>query len=455
MSGADNNIYALESTLYNPDEESDFPVDRERLDEFVPSRREPEDPAALTNSTSHNPYGKRGDPGLQAIVENLGPDHTDLHGPHQLGPYSEDVIDRDTVMNDQGEGPEATETPDIPPGAEPSAVCAEPDFEAKLKGVADRGLVGGYDPHDLQAKASASLREHEAATQSNDAGEENGSEKRHDSHQEQELTWSNENDQQHNRTDPSALKLDIKRAPEVEESIAHSPTLSKHVIMDSDRPETLPAFQHHSHAGDSSATSPQSASLPPIHQVVPAQPYRPLNELAEVCTQYDPRNANLSGPPLSSAATLSPGIQYQLYPGAAQMSPSSRHTFSAQSSAIGFGDPYGSPTQYPHPVPYYPSRRASAPTDRAPVPLTSIPSVSPSGESHGQASSIDGYSTAHTTPIDPAEAIPGRMLPPPPGMIIAPGYKCDAPDCTAPPFQTQYLLRFVIRGLNRPISLLT
>jgi hypothetical protein len=28
-------------------------------------------------------------------------------------------------------------------------------------------------------------------------------------------------------------------------------------------------------------------------------------------------------------------------------------------------------------------------------------------------------------------------------MVIAPGYKCDFPGCNAPPFQTQYLLRFV------------
>jgi hypothetical protein len=444
MSGANNNFYALEPTLYNPDEEPVFPVDRERLDEFVPTRSEPEDPAALPILRSHDPYGKGGDPGIQAIVEILAPNVTDLHVPHQLGFRSEDIADRDTVMNDQGEGQEATETPDISPKAEPSAISPQTGFEAKLKDAADHGVVGGFNRKELQAKATASLREHDEVTQSDEPGKENGLEKRHDSHQEQEITWSPGADQGNNPKESSSLALDTKQAPKVEESIAHSPTLSKHVIMDSDRPETLPAFQHHSHGGDSSATSPQSASLPPIYQVVPAQRYRPLNELAEVCTQNDPRNANHSSPPLSSTVTLSPGIPYQLYSGSTQTSPSSQHTFSARSPPSGFGDHYGSPTQYPHPVPYYPSRRSSAPTDRAPAPLTSIPSVSSSGDSHGHASSIDGYSTAHTTPIDPAEATPGRMLPPPPGMIMAPGYKCDAPECTAPPFQTQYLLRFVM-----------
>jgi hypothetical protein len=50
-------------------------------------------------------------------------------------------------------------------------------------------------------------------------------------------------------------------------------------------------------------------------------------------------------------------------------------------------------------------------------------------------------------------ALASRTLPPPPGVGAsiglvpghgAGGFKCDHPGCTAVPFQTQYLLKYVV-----------
>ncbi|KAK4547041.1 hypothetical protein LTR36_001262 [Oleoguttula mirabilis] len=110
------------------------------------------------------------------------------------------------------------------------------------------------------------------------------------------------------------------------------------------------------------------------------------------------------------------------------------------------------------PTAYYTDRRASAATTAAGPFPPSLPSASTSsGESHGHTgSSTDGYSTAHTTPIDlplAADGTPRPILPPPAGMsILMAGFKCDFSGCTAEPFQTQYLLSSHrnVHSLNRP-----
>ena len=400
--------------------------------------------AVQSPAPAADPYGPAGDPGLAVLLENLGPGNPELHGPHQIERVAPVNSDGDTAMTDHADSEDATETPDIRSGAGPAKASGLTRSEGESKETTGVRTGTSFDAHELQKTASAGLREHEATAFAEDNGGENISEKRHDSHQEQEPpTLLSDRKQVGSRRGSQSLTLVTTYDSAPEESIATSPNIGKHVItMPSDLPETLPAFQHHSPTGDGNAGSPQGGTLPPIHQIVTAQQYRPLEDLAEVATQQ--RTVQQHSPHFGSATSQSPRIPYHPYPGPAHMSPSSQHAFSARSPTSVFGDPYGSPTQYSHPVAYYTPRRSSAPTDRPLAPPPSVPSVSSSGDSHGHASSIDGYSTAHTTPIDPAEATPrGPVLPPPHGMVIAPGYKCDVPDCPAAPFQTQYLLRFV------------
>lgn len=427
-----------EPTLFELDPE--FGLGLERLEAVVPERGEPQEPAAPPVRSAlpvSHPDEEAGDPGLVSVIEHLAPENRELHVPPRIQPLHIVNSDGDTAMTDQAEAGEATEKPDIQRGAEKPHFLPNVPPEPELKGSAG-GHSASFDPLELREKASAGLREHEAAVQTRDDGNEQVSEKRHDSHQEQESPLSPSKGQPGSCRGSSFLTLDTKREATDKESITTSPNLSKHVITKADgRPETLPAFQHHSPTKEGGAGSP---TLPPIHQIVTTQPFRPLDELAEAATQQDPRYAHQHRQSFGSATPQSPILPYHPYPGHVQMSPSSQHAYSARSPTSGFE--YGSPTQYAHPIAYYTDRRTSGPTDHPPPPPPSLPSVS-SGESHGPASSADGYSTAHTTPIDVPDATPRHILPPPPGMVIAPGYKCDFPGCNAPPFQTQYLLRFV------------
>lgn len=449
MSGANYNLNSQEETLFDPDADPGFGISTDRLVEVVPQTKDPTDTtaqAAQPVAPASDPYGEGGDPGLAVVLESLAPGNPEYHRPPRIERAVSIDPDGDTAMPDQIEGGRVTETSGIHGQTEPQQPSEEATFEAKLKSAATQNVPEQFDPLELQEKATAGLRAQEATAQGHDDGGAAVPEKRHDSHQEQEAPLSPDRDQNRQHGSLPSLQPDTRRESAPDESITSSPNLSKHVMrVDTDRPETLAAFQHHhSPTGDGSAGSPRGAILPPIHQIVPTPSFRPLNELAELATQHDARAPHHHSPSFGSAASQSPGLPYHPCPGLPQMSPSSQHAYSARSPTSGFSDPYGSPTQYAAPVAYYTSRRSSAPTDRPPGPPPSIPSVSSSGDSHGHASSVDGYSTAQTTPIDPAEATPRPMLPPPLGMVIAPGYKCDVPDCPAPPFQTQYLLRYVI-----------
>lgn len=437
-----NQISLQEPTLFESDPE--FGLGLERLEPIVPERGEPQESESEPDVGTADCTGgsaETKDPGLVSVIEHLAPRNRELHVPPRIEPFGIDYLDSDTVMIGQAEAGEATEKTDVNPGNERSRFRPNVQSKPELKG--SPGSHGaGFDPHELQEKASASLREHEAAAKMRDVADEGSLEKRHDSHQEQEPPLSPDRTQSGSRRASPCLRLDTQRELAKEDSITTSPNLSKHVItMSDDIPETLPAFQHHSPTREGSAGSPQDAILPPIHQIVTTQQLRPLDELAEAAAiQQDPRYAHQHRPSFGSATSPSPILPYHPYAVHMQMSPSSQHAYSARSPTSGFE--YGSPTQYAHPTAYYTNRRTSAPADQPPGPPPSLPSVS-SGESHGAASSADGYSTAHTTPIDVPDATPRPMLPPPPGMIIAPGYKCDFSGCQAPPFQTQYLLRFV------------
>jgi len=226
------------------------------------------------------------------------------------------------------------------------------------------------------------------------------------------------------------------RAPLVEDLMATSPTLRKHVIPPvGDNANTLSPLQ------PTSPTQEAKEKLPSFRQ---------LTELAEAAATQESRPAASHHHSHSFGSTTSQSPRMPYFVNSVQTSPISYYRQNARSptSTIGEAQHYQSPPQYPMPTAYYTDRRSSAATDY-PISLPpSLPSAS-SAESHGHtSSSADGYSTAHTTPIDQtltADVPPRPMLPPPPGMppnalLMATGFKCDYPSCTALPFQTQYLL---------------
>jgi hypothetical protein len=122
----------------------------------------------------------------------------------------------------------------------------------------------------------------------------------------------------------------------------------------------------------------------------------PLGELAEVATQQDPRiPSRHHSQSFSSSTAQSPMLHYHY----AQTSPSPYYVRSVKSPTSTISDQmYTSPTQFPGAA-YYSDRRSSAATEHPLPHPPSLPSASSSADSHGPTnSSIDGYSTAQTTP---------------------------------------------------------
>lgn len=192
---------------------------------------------------------------------------------------------------------------------------------------------------------------------------------------------------------------------------------------------------------ESAIASPSARErLPSISQLTQQLTTHSLPALAEAATQQEARYSHHHSHSYSSAGAQSPILNQH------QPSPSSFAAFpagTARSPTSATGDtPYFQPPGLYAPYTFYGHGRVSAAAEQG-MPLPpSLPSASSSGDSGGAAdSNIEGYSTAHTTPIDSAQsldAIPratANMLPPPTG-----GYKCTYEGCTAPLFQTQYLL---------------
>lgn len=243
--------------------------------------------------------------------------------------------------------------------------------------------------------------------------------------------------------------------PGSDDTITTSPTLARHAIPVSEgNAGTLPALHSASPSANAAPTSPSSERLPSFRQLTGQ-----LTELADAAGQHEPRVPHYGrhhSQSFGSATAPSPMLPYHIPPNT-QMSPSSQYAFSARSPTSAIGDHYSSPTQIPGNA-YYMERRTSNFPDH-PIGLpASLPSASSSGESHGPpSSSADGYSTAHTTPVDSA-VIPDGMqrnmpiLPPPRGMppqnaaFLPGGFKCDYPGCEAAPFATQYLLRYPLHS---------
>lgn len=266
---------------------------------------------------------------------------------------------------------------------------------------------------------------------------------------------------------PQPLKLKTEPSngstPLAEDSITTSPTLRKHFIQVDDKSSGgLPPVQSTSPTVETSATSSRKESLPSFRQLAD------LADIASQQTQQDARppahHSHQHSHSFSSTTSQSPMIQYHpSYANSAQTSPVSSYHPAAYArsptSTMGEGF-YGSPGQNPGAAYYHlADRRTSVANENAhtyPTPVPSLPSNPSSGDSQVGNTSTDGYSTSHTTPIDPGSVPPDGMqravpiLPPPPGMppgmaaiIPTGGFTCDYPGCTALPFQTQYLLRHV------------
>ncbi|KAK0941878.1 hypothetical protein LTR29_006604 [Friedmanniomyces endolithicus] len=254
----------------------------------------------------------------------------------------------------------------------------------------------------------------------------------------------------------STLKLDTSKSlPDNGDAIKDSPIFRKHVeSIRQGNPTTLPIVQPTSPTQERGAAG--SPTRLPSFQQLNGQ----LRELAEAASieprVHQPQSRHHSRS-ISSATAPSPRLPYHPFAGGIQTSPGSQYDYGARSPTSTISEVthpvYGSPIQYTVQAAYYADRRrASVATDHpGPYALpASLPSAS-STESQGYASSTpDGYSTAHTTPTDQAVlgenvSRPVPILPPPSGMpqnamIILGGFECDWDGCTAPPFQTQYLL---------------
>ncbi|KAK3629638.1 hypothetical protein LTR56_017943 [Elasticomyces elasticus] len=259
---------------------------------------------------------------------------------------------------------------------------------------------------------------------------------------------------------PSRLPLKLNTSTSYSEDsgqLIDSPTLRKHVIsVQQGNQNTLPVVQPTSPTHERDAAG-SPARLPSFRQFTGQ-----LNELAEAASiiqepRIEPRSRHHSQS-FSSTTAQSPRLPYHPFPGPTHASPMNQYAYSARSptstiSEMTHGGVYGSPTQYAAQAAYFADRRRSSMATEHPGPYAmppSLPSAS-STESHGPPSStMDGYSTANTTPIDQAildgnTPRPMPMLPPPLGMpqsaiMMGGSFVCDWDGCNAQPFQTQYLL---------------
>ena len=354
---------------------------------------------------------------------------------------------------DPGETQEPPSTNGAADGSNPSASSIESEL------LQDQAAPS-IDVENLRAQASAVL-DVEAISQTANIDDVVPMKRMVEHTLQEQMLSSAARPQRSGRASPLKLQTNSETAPQPVETISNSPTLRKHVIPVAEGTVgTLPAFQPASPIKERFAGSPQSEKLPSFRQVTGqiAGQLSELAEFAELAAQRDLRSSHQNNQSAGSAASPSSMIPlHHPYPTSSQTSPSGYYDFSARSptSTVSEHPQYGSPPQYPSTA-YFTNRRSSASTGNSMPHPPSLPSASSSGESLSThaSSSTDGYSTAHTTPIDAgslAEGTPRPMpiLPPPPGMpqsamVLPPGFKCGYPGCIAPPFQTQYLLRYVI-----------
>ena len=444
----------MHDALYDPDDQELDQHGSPKLEIFVPNYEKvpdtrsgpsPDPEPAPTNSRRKKRHRHYVDIEDIPLVNHLNPNVTGLthFGPHLSDDSTEGSAESTPEMKESFEALAATAEASTEDGeASPSTLHNTPNVKSEQE--KSSSLADG-DVATLQAQASAGLEYEEKSRAEN--VEDPSLKHRVDSAQEQvpQLPQEKRPPRSGRASPPPKLVTDERSVQRPEpETITTSPILRKNMMMNPEGPaSTLPPLQQQTPVSqDGNSTSPKTETLPPIRQVT-----GPLSEFADVAIQQP--YSHHQSPSFGSTTSQSPMLPYH-YPPSNQTSPSSQYPYSAMSPTSTIGDTqYGSPTQ--HSSRAYFHRRSSGAIDHVRQLPASLPSAS-SGESHGHASSTDGYSTstAHTTPIDappapdPTRQVP--ILPPPPGMpqsaiVVNSGFKCDWPGCTAPPFQTQYLLR--------------
>ncbi|KAI6828379.1 hypothetical protein KC340_g9144 [Hortaea werneckii] len=400
-----------------------------------------------------SPASREFDPGLAAVLSALAPTYPEL-------------AERQAQMI-SSESPPSVQAPDEEPGAANDSVSDDKVGVRTLPKAIERHDSANacfeemtrLSPRRLAATATAVIASSEPNDRELKPAEEIA----------EEITES-----QGSRADHSSETLSLRPAAKAETNhplhaqtscsetpvpgavhgSAISPTVDKHFISTGQPTvDTLPAVQTVPKPDQGESHSPRKERLPSFSQFTGQ-----LNELAEAAATREPqqpfghRHSQSFGSATSQSSAVAystpafarrPSIQTSPVSNYAQSIRSPTNTVNDNSQAV-----YGSPKQYAAPLAYFSHRRLSNTHDGVTsIYPASLPSAgTSSSESHGHpGSSTDGYSTTHTTPIDQPPTIDGNprpILPPPPGMpgTIMMGFKCDYSGCTAPPFQTQYLL---------------
>lgn len=214
-------------------------------------------------------------------------------------------------------------------------------------------------------------------------------------------------------------------------------TSSENLGTVSPKAERLPSFRQLSRIASAGEEEPRaSPTYPP-----PPSTYHTSASSHSPVAQQQHQQQHFSHPPQMSPA---PVFGYpQMSPSSVQNDPYySNSPPSATFSSSGY---YAAPTPR-RPSTAYPPPPASLRT------LSSTNSSGSSGLSH-QSSMTEVYSTANTTPLETSNSNdsasrlnlppPSTSMPPPATALSGtlPGsFGCNYPGCTAPPFQTQYLL---------------
>ena len=218
---------------------------------------------------------------------------------------------------------------------------------------------------------------------------------------------------------------------------APTESLSTHALSVSPQAERLPSFRQLSKIaahGEHDPRPAQTSTYPPPpplnhHSPNPAQP----------SATAAPPTQSYAHPPHMPPAPTSYVYHHQSSPTTIQNEPSPYYTASSTANM------YSSTNYYPPPS----DRRSSVVYPRPPATLiSSLTSSSESSNRSLQSTGTEDWSTAHTTPIESADSAPRKspndlpqMPPPPINTNILGTFVCDYAGCTAPPFQTQYLLK--------------
>ncbi|KAK3691291.1 hypothetical protein LTR37_018736 [Vermiconidia calcicola] len=391
--------------LYDLNDTEDYEARTPQLERFDPQLREAsETPSAPSPQppASGSEDEEIIDPGTEVLIANLAPNRPELHRV---------ALPRTTILHDAA----MTERPQSAKNAELSRLHGSAGSLGSYgeREVATARVKPEYliDAEDLQAKATTAVSQQQADARLSD-----------DSRQNRAPQLPHEKRQSRSGRNSPALTIQTLPIPHRQldaiDTLATSPTLGKHmrVRKTEDSAQILPALQTTSPLKDA-ASSPQAGKLPSFHQVVAREVGHlgALDELAELSGQ---QSSHHHSPSVGSATALSPSLAYH-YGANSRTAASPYYVIPgcarSPTSTTNGDNIYASPTQQSNRA-YFNDRRSSAPAERHPAPPPSLPSASSSGESYGATSSTDGYSTAHTTPIDAPERPSRLTLPAPPDM---------------------------------------